>query len=112
MGTNSVEGIRALARTSYAVAGMAGAMIPNTISALSKKPSMGVPMEVESSSTVGWYTEIGSASSWKEKKKRRTKEFITSDDAEREMRQPMTYGRGNMGKREEKEGRKDRKSTV
>ena len=54
--------------------------------------------------------EISSGSSLKTKKKKkkgRTKEPKTDDDAKREMRQPMAYGRGNMCKREEKEGRKD-----
>ena len=39
------------------------ASVANTISVLSKKPPMGAPMEAESSSAVGWYTERGSGSS-------------------------------------------------
>ena len=45
----------------------------------------------------------------KRKKKKGTRPSITSDDVERDMdmRQLVAYGKGNMGKREEKkEGRK------
>ena len=74
---------------------------------------MGVPMEAEISLAMGWYIEIGSGLSWKakeKKKKKGTRPSITSDDVERDMdiRQPVAYGRGNMGKREgkKKKGRK------
>ena len=60
MGTGSVEGIGASVGTPCAVAGVAKVVVPNTTSTLSKKPFVGVPMEAESSSSVGWYTEIGS----------------------------------------------------
>ena len=46
MGTSPVEGIGASTGTTYAVAGVAEAGVPNTTSALSKKPFMGVPIEV------------------------------------------------------------------
>ena len=113
MGIGLMEGIGASAGTPYVVAGGAGVAALNTTTAPSKKPSMGVPMEAEISLAVGWYTEIGSGLSWKakeKKKKKGTRTSITSDDVERDMdmRQPVAYGRGNMGKREEKkeEGRK------
>ena len=53
MGTGLEEGIRALAGTPYVAAGGVGVAVLNTTSALSMKPPMGVPMEVEISSAVG-----------------------------------------------------------
>ena len=43
------------------------------------------------------------------RKKKGTRPSITSDDVERDMdmRQLVAYGKGNMGKREEKKGRKE-----
>ena len=65
MGTGLVEGMGASTATLCAAAEAAEAMVPNITSAPSKKPSMGMPMEVESSLTMGQYMEIGSSSSWK-----------------------------------------------
>ena len=68
MGTDSVGRVVASAGTPGAATEEAG--VANTTSAISKQPPMGAPMEAESSSVVGWYTERGSSSSWKTKKKR------------------------------------------
>ena len=65
MGTGLVEGMGASTTTLYVAAEAAEAMVPNITLAPSKKPSMGMPMEVESSLTMGRYMEIGSSSSWK-----------------------------------------------
>ena len=65
MGTGLVEGMGASTTTLCVAAEAAEAMVLNITSAPSKKPSMGMPMEVESSLTMGRYMEIGSSSSWK-----------------------------------------------
>ena len=65
MGTGLVEGMGASTTTLCAAAEVAEAMVPNITSAPSKKPSMGMPIEVESSLAMGQYMEIGSSSSWK-----------------------------------------------
>ena len=52
-GYSSVEGIGASTGTPCAAVEGAGVAASNTTSALSKKPSIGVPMEAKSSSTVG-----------------------------------------------------------
>ena len=58
LGTGSEGGVRASVGTPCAaVEGASGA---NATLAPSKKPSIGTPMEVESSLVVGWYTERGS----------------------------------------------------
>ena len=114
MGIGLMEGIGASAGTPCVVAGGAGVVALNITSAPSKKPSMGVPMEAEISLAVGWYTEIGSGLSWKAKEKKKgTRPSITSDDVERDMdmRQPVAYGKGNMGKREEKKKKEEREET-
>lgn len=53
MGTGSVEGIRASVGTPYAATRVAKAMVSNTTSTPSKKPSMDAPMEAKISSAVG-----------------------------------------------------------
>ena len=63
MGTGLVEGMGVSAETSCEAAGAIEAVVPNITLAPSKKPSMGVPIEAESSSTVGWYMKIGLGSS-------------------------------------------------
>ena len=52
MGIGSVKRMRASTETPYAAAGAAEAVVPNITSTPSKKPSMGVPMEAESSSAM------------------------------------------------------------
>ena len=61
MGTGSVGRVVALVGTPGAAAKEAG--VANISSALSMKPPMSAPMEVESSSAVGWYIERGLGSS-------------------------------------------------
>lgn len=53
MGIGSMEGIGASVGTPYAATGVEEAMVSNTTSAPSKKPSMDVPMEAKISSAVG-----------------------------------------------------------
>ena len=55
MSTGSVGRVVASVGISGAMAEKAS--VANTTSAPSKKPPMGAPMEVESSSAVGWYIE-------------------------------------------------------
>ena len=61
MGTGSMGRVVASAGTPGAAAKEVG--VVNTTLDPSKKPPIGTPMEVESSSAVGWYTKKGSGSS-------------------------------------------------
>ena len=74
MGTRSVEGMVASIETPCVATGATEAVVPNITLAPSKKPSIGVPTEAESSSAVGWYMEIGSGLSWKMKVTRKNEE--------------------------------------
>jgi len=52
MGIGPVKRMGASTKTPYAATGVAEAVVPNITSIPSKKPSMGVPMEAESSSAM------------------------------------------------------------
>ena len=106
MGTGLVEGIRASVETPYAAAGVAEVMVPSITLTPSKKPSMSVPMEAESSSAVGWYMKIGSGSSWKMKVTRKNEEQRKpqlDDKKKREGTWLKVCGKGNVKKNGRKE---------